>query len=70
MIETSSLVRVAGPIYHAAAMVVAAIDAIAVLLRGQRYYFSAVGGGATDAERQAIAERDAVERGEKPWPTE
>jgi hypothetical protein len=70
MIETSSSVRVGGPVYHAAAMVVAAIDAMAVLLSGQRYYFSAVGGGTTESERQAIAERDAVERGEKPWPTE
>jgi hypothetical protein len=46
---------------------VAAIDAMAVLLSGRRYYFSAVGGGTTESERQAIAERDAVERGEKPW---
>jgi hypothetical protein len=47
-------------------MVVAAIDAMVVLLSGQRYYFSAVGGGTTEMKRQAIAERDAVERGEKP----
>jgi hypothetical protein len=69
MIETSSSVRVGGPVYRAAAMVVATIDAMAVLLSGQRYYFSAVGGGTTESERQA-AERDAVERGEKPWPIE
>jgi hypothetical protein len=51
-------------------MVVAAIDAMSILLSGHRYYFSAVGGGTTEAERKAIAKRDAIERGEKPWPTE
>jgi hypothetical protein len=54
MIETSSSVRVGGPVYHAAAMVVAAIDAMAVLLSGQRHHFYAVGGGTTEAERQVI----------------
>jgi hypothetical protein len=41
MIETSSSVRVGGPVYHAAAMVVAAIDAMAVLLSTRNYCASA-----------------------------
>jgi hypothetical protein len=51
-------------------MVISAIDAMAVLLTGQRHYFSTVGAGATDIELEQIAEREAVERGEKPWPSE
>ena len=41
-----------GPAYHAASMVISAIDAMATFLTGERYYFSAGGTNAGEADRQ------------------
>jgi hypothetical protein len=46
----------------------ASIDGMATVLTGQRDYFSLLGSGATDGERRVQAEREAAERGQKPWP--
>lgn len=43
MIDVLRTVKPMGPAYHGASMVIAAIDAFAQLLTGQRYYFSADG---------------------------
>jgi hypothetical protein len=39
VIEASTRVKVSGPVYHACHMVTAAIDALATLLTGSKYYF-------------------------------
>ena len=67
MIEVCRCVRPMGPAYHAASMVISAIDAMATFLSGERYYFSADGSAANDATQQA--DRKARESGEKPWRT-
>ena len=67
MIEVCRCVKPMGPVYHGASMVIAAIDALATLLTGQRYYFSAHGSTAGAARRQQTEEMQAQERGEKPW---
>ena len=66
MIEVCRCVKPMGPVYHAASMVISAIDAMATLLTGERFYFSIGGSSASDGERQS--DRLARERGEKPWP--
>ena len=45
MIDVLRVVKPMGPAYHAASMVVAAIDGFATFLTGERYHFSA--GGST-----------------------
>ena len=67
MIEVCRCVRPTGPAYHAASMVISAIDAMATFLTGERYYFSATGSASTDARRDQDAR--ARESGEKPWRT-
>ena len=58
-----------GPVYHAASMVISAIDAMATLLTGERFYFSADGSVAGEERQRQIAEASARESGEKPWHT-
>ena len=67
MVEVCRCVRPMGPAYHAASMVISAIDAMATFLTGERYYFSAGGANPSEAERQA--DLTARESGEKPWRT-
>ena len=52
MIEVLRCVKPMGPTYHAASMVISAIDAMATLLTGERYYFSADGSASSGASRQ------------------
>lgn len=49
MIDVLRTVKPMGPSYHGASMVIAAIDAFAQLITGQRYYFSADGSRPRDA---------------------
>lgn len=65
MIGVLSKVRIGGPVYHGASMVVAAIDAMATLLTGDPQHFWARGSTMTDQERQAEAERGPIEKGNK-----
>ena len=67
MVDVCSRVKANGPVYHGASMVMAAIDAFAALLTGQRYYFSADGSTASDARREQLQDQAAREKGEKPW---
>lgn len=67
MIEVCRCVKPMGPVYHAASMVISAIDAMATLLTGERFYFSAEGSSAPEGARQLTEARMARERGEKPW---
>ena len=67
MIDVCRTVKPMGPAYHAASMVISAIDGFAVFLTGERYYFSADGSSASEARQEEQAEREARERGEKPW---
>ena len=67
MIEVCRCVKPTGPAYHAASMVISAIDAMATFLTGERYYFSAGGSVAGDATPDQEAR--ARESGEKPWRT-
>lgn len=67
MIEVCRCVRPTGPAYHAASMVISAIDAMATFLTGERYYFSSPGSATNDAAREQEAR--ARESGEKPWRT-
>ena len=66
MIEVCRCVKPMGPVYHAASMVISAIDAMATLLTGERFYFSI--GGSSAREGDTLADQLARERGEKPWP--
>ena len=50
-------------------MVISAIDAMATLLTGERYYFSADGSVANEEGRRQAEEARARENGEKPWRT-
>jgi hypothetical protein len=49
MIGVQGKVKINGPVYHGAAMVIAAIDAMATLLTGHRYYFAIEGSVAPEA---------------------
>ena len=69
MIEVCKCVKPMGPVYHAAMMVISAIDAMATLLTRERYYFSAGGSAGNEASRQQVEETRARENGEKPWRT-
>ena len=51
MIDVLRAVKPMGPAYHAASMVISAIDGMAVFLTGERYYFSAGGSTPTDHRR-------------------
>lgn len=60
-------VKPMGVTYHGLAMAEVAIDALATLLTGQRYYFSDLAGaGSRPEEVAAEAEKLARERGETP----
>ena len=52
MIDVLRTVKPMGPAYHGASMVIAAIDAFAQLLTGQRYDYSADGSRPSDAGRE------------------
>lgn len=66
MVEVCKCVTPMGLTYRAASLVIAAIDAMATLLTGDRYYFFPIGSGAT-AQNAVDQEKLAKERGEKPW---
>ena len=59
---------IGGPVFVAAHGITKAIDEMAFLLTGDREYFWGVGGGATEAYRQKMADCAARERGDLPWP--
>ncbi len=65
MTEVCRCVKPMGPAYHAASMVISAIDAMATFLTGERYYFSAHGSAIGDASQEQDAR--ARKSGEKPW---
>ena len=67
MVDICGRVKPMGPVYHGASMVMAAIDAFATLLTGQRYYFSADGSTASESRREELQDRAAREAGDKPW---
>ena len=67
MIEVHKCVKPMGPAYHAAAMVISAIDGFATFFTGQRYYFSAH--ESSIGEELTHEEKMAQESGEKLWPT-
>lgn len=67
MIGVSRQVKPSGPCYHAASMVIAAIDGMAAFLTRERHYFHAEGSTSSDDFRQQVDERMAREQGEKPW---
>lgn len=62
--RSCSEVKPFGTIYHGLGMVVAAIDALALLLTHQRYYFAASGSVMTEGEKEANAQKHALEKGE------
>ena len=51
MIDVLRTVKPMGPAYHGASMVIAAIDAFAQFITGQRYYFSADGSRPAELRR-------------------
>lgn len=63
MISASTAVRPTGTAYQGLGAAVAAIDALAALLTGRQDYFWAVGGGATEAQREQMAADQAMETG-------
>lgn len=67
MIEVCRCVKPMDPVYHGASMVILAIDALATLLTGERYYFSDDGSSASEGHREKLQEMQARERGENPW---
>ena len=66
--RASADVKPFGAVYHGLSMVISAIDALAVLLTGERDYFAIMGTGAPDGEKQSGADKLARERGETPAP--
>ncbi|ACK51704.1 hypothetical protein Msil_2785 [Methylocella silvestris BL2] len=67
MIGISNRVRMNGPVSQQAHVVLAAIDALAAELTGDREYFWSIGSGATEGQCKAKDEKAARERGEIPW---
>jgi len=67
MVGVCGRVKPMGVVYHGAAMVMAAIDGFAVVLTGHRHYFHAGGSTINEGRREILGDRDARERGEKPW---
>lgn len=67
MTDVHSKVKINGPVYHAASMVCAAIDAMATLVTGDPQYFWAQGSIMTDQQRKAAAENASGERGDQKW---
>jgi hypothetical protein len=67
MTDVQSKVRINGPVYHAANMVRAAVDAMATLLTGDPQHFWAQGSSMTDQQREAAAKQSAQEAGDKKW---
>jgi hypothetical protein len=67
MLVIAARVRIGGEVYKRVSALIAAIDALADELTGERDYFFEPGGGATGGERKAMEEKAARERGEKPW---
>lgn len=67
MVDVHSNVKINGPVYHAASMVRAAIDAMATLLTGDPQYFWAQGSVMTDQRRKPDSEEASAETGHKKW---
>jgi hypothetical protein len=65
MIGVQTKVRVNGPVYHSASMVMAAIDAMATLLTRDPEHFWAPGSTVTGTAGRG-SKKDAIEKGEKP----
>jgi hypothetical protein len=67
MVGVQAKVRFNGPVYHAANMVCAAVDAMATLLIGDPQHLWAQGSSMTDQQRQREVERAVRETEKKPW---
>ncbi|PNG25714.1 hypothetical protein [Methylocella silvestris] len=67
MIGISNRVRINGPVYQQAHLVLTAIDALVTELTGDREYFWSIGSGATPDQCKAQEEKAARERGGIPW---
>ena len=67
MIDVLRTVKPMGPAYHAASMVVSAIDGMATFLTGERYFFSAGGSTPTNPRRSGPVRSSAGEE-EPPCP--
>ena len=65
MIDVLRTVKPMGPAYHAASMVISAIDGMATFLTGERYYFAAGGSTPNKPQRSGLAPISAAE-GEPP----
>jgi hypothetical protein len=68
MTRASADVKPFGTIYHGLAMVIGAIDALAVFLTHQRDYFAASGSTMPDGEGEIDAQKFAREKGKASWP--
>jgi hypothetical protein len=66
MISASTAVKPTGATYLSLAAAVAGIDALATLLTGRQDYFWAVGGGATEAQRNRMAADESMESCQPP----
>lgn len=58
MTDVHSKVKINGPVYHAASMVNAAVDAMTTLLTGDPQYFCAQGSAMTDQQRDVLQEKE------------
>jgi hypothetical protein len=67
MIRLSMQVKIGSLVCLRALAIIAAIDALAAELTVQLDYFHMLGAGATEGQLQAMEERAARERVEKPW---
>ena len=67
MLIIAARVRIGGEVYKRASAVIAAVDALADELTGERDYFFEPGGGATEGQRAAAESKAARERGDVPW---
>jgi len=67
MLTVCKDVKPMGPAYHGASMVIAAIDAFAIFLTGERYYFTSGGSVMSEGQRKELEDQRARENGDKPW---
>ena len=65
--EVSAKTRPFGPVYLMAETIIAAIDKLADHLSGVDGYFRIGGSSASAGQLAEMEERNARERGEKPW---
>ena len=67
MTNVQRQVKLTGPAYHGASMVMAAIDGFTTFLTGQCHYFWATGSSSSGGAGQEHHDRLAREEAEKPW---